>query len=256
MFQVLAYIKYWLQQVDEHSLHSPFLFEFYNDLVRQATVKPDREIEILRKALIQSKQQIEFQELGAGSRLTKSSQRKISTIAKYSTTPLKFSLFLNALIKKYAYSQILELGTSLGINTLYMAQVDQVQVTTIEGEPSIAEMAQKHFKSKNASNIELHQGAIDQIISSEKLKDRNWDLVYMDANHAYAPTLRYFDYCIQHLNPHGVIVLDDIHWSKGMHQAWKEIKARPEISLTLDLFEAGLVFIDPDLPKANYVLKF
>ena len=256
MFQILAYINYWFHQVDEHSLHSPFLFEFYSDLIKNLDKRTTNQIELLRHELLKNHSTIDFQELGAGSRVSNSSQRKISSIAKHSTTPLKFSLFLKELIIKYDNRKVLELGTSLGLNTLYMSENKDIEITTIEGEPSIAQLAKNHFERLNRKNIKLIKNSIDEAISSNQLADCKWDMIYMDANHSYAPTLKYFDYFSTKVNNKGVIVIDDIHWSQGMSQAWKEIKSKPEVSLTLDLFEAGLAFINKDLPKEDYVLKF
>lgn len=256
MFQILAYISHWFRQVDEHSLHSPFLFEFYSDLVKNLNQESIREIELLRNKLLNDQSIIDFQELGAGSRINKSNQRKVSSIAKFSTTPIKFSIFLKELITKYKYSRVLELGTSFGLNTLYMSDNKNIDLTTIEGEPSIAKMAKSHFEQFNRMNINLINSSIDEVISSGKLGNIKWDMIYMDANHSYVPTLKYFNYFITKLNNFGVIVIDDIHWSKGMSKAWHEIKTKPEVSLTIDLFEAGLVFINENYPKEDYILKF
>ena len=53
-----------------------------------------------------------------------------------------------------------------------------------------------------------------------------------------------------------MVILDDIHWSKEMNQAWKTIKARPEISISIDLFEAGVLFFKRDIPKTDLIMKY
>lgn len=256
MFQILSYINYWFHQVDEHSLHSPFLFDFYDSLIKKSATPSVEPIEKLRQKLLQTNETIQFEELGAGSQVEKSSQRRISKIAQYSTTPLKFSLFLRGFIEKYACKNVLELGTSLGINTLYLSEKADVRVTTIEGEPTISSMAQQHFHAFKRDNIRLLNNSIDEIIEKGVLDKHIFDLIYLDANHQYEPTLLYFDYFQKRLTPNGVIIIDDIHWSKGMNNAWSEIIQQSEVSLSIDLFEAGLVFFNPELPRENLILKF
>ncbi len=256
MFQLLSYIKYWFHQVDEHSLHSPFLFDFYQTLIKNRIYEPIDSVEQLRSALLKSKKTIDFKEFGAGSRIENSNKRQLSKIAKYSTTPLKFSLFLRAYIEKYNCKRILELGTSLGINTLYLSDNAQVEVTTIEAEPTMFQLASKHFEDFNRKNIKLMNDSVDEVINQNGLNEQVFDLVYMDANHRYEPTLKYFDYFSKRITKQGGIIIDDIHWSKGMNQAWGEIIERPEVTLSIDLFEAGLIFLNPELPKEQLILKF
>ena len=131
-----------------------------------------------------------------------------------------------------------------------------MRVTTIEGEPTVNALAKEHFDAFNRRNIHLLNKSIDEIIDKGVLDDHNYDLVYVDANHQLDPTLLYFDYFRKRLSPNGVIIIDDTHWSKGMNKAWNEIIKRPEVSLSIDLFKAGLIFFNPELPKENLILKF
>jgi len=45
------------------------------------------------------------------------------------------------------------------------------------------------------------------------------------------------------LNPNGVILFDDIYWSKGMTEAWTTIKADQRVKRTIDLYTFGIVEI-------------
>ena len=255
MFQILAYIKYWLHQVEAHSLHSPFVFQFYNGLIKN-NHEQDSEIEQLRVELLKDSTRISLVDLGAGSRISKTNQRSISSIAKNSASPSKFSAFLQKLISRYEFREIFELGTSLGLNTLYLSKDPHVNVTTFEGDPHLSEIAQRNFEGLGRANINLIQGNIDNTLANALADTHSIDLVYIDANHSYAPTLNYYQQLLPKMSSKGIMVFDDIHWSKEMNKAWNEIKSDNANTLTLDLFEAGLVFLDNSLPKENYVLKF
>jgi hypothetical protein len=41
-----------------------------------------------------------------------------------------------------------------------------------------------------------------------------------------------------------------------MEKAWEEIKESTKVTLTIDLFFVGLVFIDKKLSKENYIIRF
>jgi len=71
-------------------------------------------------------------------------------------------------------------------------------------------------------------------------------MVYIDGNHRKGPTLRYFDKMSSSISDSSFIVLDDIHWSQEMEDAWEEIKNDDRALLTIDLFFVGLVFFRHD----------
>ena len=129
-------------------------------------------------------------------------------------------------------------------------------IHTLEGSSQIANLAQTHFNQLEAHNIHLTRGNIDQTLEKVLTGLPKVDLLYMDANHRYEPTLRYFEQSISKLHPKSLVVLDDIHWSAEMNRAWREIMTKKEVSLSLDLFEAGILFFDPALPKEHYILKY
>ena len=257
LYPVFQYAWHWLHRVNEHSLHSPFLYALYTQCIKPDQVNGFESIEQLRGKLLKNQDSIHIDDLGAGSRVSSSPQRKISSIAKYSASPPRFSRLLARLIDYFEYQTILELGTSLGLNTLHMAMSKaNVNVDTIEGSSSIAQLARQHFQEMGAQNIQLHEGNIDVVLPALLAQNKSIDLAYLDANHRYAPTLTYYELILPHLHDKSILVLDDIHWSAEMNQAWNELCDRPEVSLSIDLFEGGILFFDQELPKEQYVLAY
>ncbi|MFY0592581.1 O-methyltransferase [Roseivirga sp.] len=210
----------------------------------------------MRNRLFNDNSFIELKDFGAGSRVSSINKRSVKSIAKYACTPKKFSAFLNALINYFKVENILELGTSLGINTLYLSQNEGTKVITLEGDPSIAKMAFEHFKLQNRANIEVVVGNIDETLQGALSKVYKLDLVYLDANHRYEPTLRYFDQILPKCTEDTIIIVDDIHWSREMAQAWTQLKLHPSTTLSVDLFEAGILWLNPNLETEAYTLRF
>ena len=73
------------------------------------------------------------------------------------------------------------------------------------------------------------------------------DIAYLDANHTCEATLRYFRQLLSAAQPHSIYIVDDIHHSPGMEQAWKTIQAMEEVTSTLDLYHVGVVLFNPHL---------
>ena len=258
LFPVSRYLHYWLNAIDEHSLHAPFIFELYTKVIKaDAQLPVFQEIETYRKERLDDHQNLEFSSLGAPSSVKNSGKRKVSSIARHSLSSAKFSRFLFRLAQYWRPSNILELGTSLGINTLYLSAYDSAcQIVTFEGCTASVAQAKKLFSKWKNKNIELISGNIDDTLGEYLLSQKAVDMVYLDANHRYEPTLRYFGELVKYCDANSVLVLDDIHWSAGMEKAWEKIKQHEKVTLTIDIFDAGLVFFRPFYTKQHYILSF
>lgn len=256
-FLLKEWVLYFHLKTDEHSLHSPFFFHFYKKfLKKRSNTSFINSIEIQRKEYLQTEEEIEIIDLGAGSKNMSGNKRKIRDIAFNSLSSPKFSSFLSSLIQHFQFNQILELGTSLGINTAYMAAGNnEAEVFTFEGDEKLIALAKK--ACANYDNIRFIHGNIDQtLVDFLAAKTKPLDLVYLDANHTYEATLRYFDILLPYHHDQSIFIFDDIHWSVEMKRAWEKIKQHPAVNSSIDIFDAGMVFFNPDFQKQHHVLNF
>ncbi len=256
-FQIKSYLEYWLHAVDHHSLHSPFLYDFYTNVI---LARPEHQqflpIERLRKEFRSNQSDVSLKGFGAGSKHFDNNHRKISSIAKTSLSSNKFSTLYWSITHYFNAINIVELGTSLGINTAYLAMKNDAQVTTFEGEPEIANLAQSGFKKLLLNNIQLIEGDITLTLPRYLENKQFIDLAFLDANHQYEPTLLYFESLVKKIVPKSVVILDDIHQSKAMENAWKAIKEHELVYGSIDLYRCGIVFFDPSLNKQHVVLQY
>ena len=150
---------------------------------------------------------------------------------------------------------VVELGTSLGINTRYLAQIStSTKVHTLEGAEPIFQLAAEHLNELD--NVDSQMGNIDELLPILIDQLPQIDLAYIDANHTYDATMRYYNLLVQKKLPSTIIVVGDIHWSSGMEKAWKEIIGREEVTLSVDLFHCGLLFFLPVTEKQEYIIWF
>ena len=255
LFQIKSYFNHWLNAVDAHSIHSPFFFDFYNKVIKKENQNaPDfAAIEELRHKLLVNTTEVTINNLGAKSTHFKKDSRTLSRIAETSLSPATYCRLYHRIIHYIEATHILELGTSMGMTTLYLAQKKNAHVTTFEGNPSMINVALTHFEYFNTKNIELVEGNLDAELSNYLLKPAKIDFVLMDANHRFEPTMRYFNLLSRRMADKGVIVIDDIYYSEEMNRAWKELSNHQLVYGSLDLFRCGILFFDPALNRQHYI---
>jgi len=242
-----------------HGVHSPFVFDFIihvlNDKKKQGGYDT---IESLRRSLLINKNEIEVEDFGAGSAVIPFKSRKIKDIARSSLKKKKYSQLLFRIAKYYRAKNIVELGTSFGITTCYLASANKdAKVVTLEGSTNIAKIAQENFKEAQLTNIELIEGPFEKSISLVLEKFEIIDLLFIDGNHRKKPTLEYFDLFLKKSTSDSIFIFDDIHWSGEMEEAWEVIKQHPSVTLTIDLFFIGLVFFSKDFKvKQDFSIRF
>ena len=258
MHQILSYLRFWLRSGNAHGLHSPFVFGLYTSVVRHTgTFRAYAPIEARRQQLLSSPTSISVTDFGAGSHTGAGRQRRLADIARTAAKPPHLAQLLFRLVNYFRPSTILELGTSLGLTTAYLAAADSHhRVVTFEGCPNVAATARETFAALQLSNVAIVEGNIDHTLVPALLAlNAPVDFAFFDGNHRYEPTLRYFELCLAHRTDKSVFVFDDIHWSAEMEQAWEVIKVHPEVTLTVDLFYIGLVFFRKNQPKQHFSLR-
>lgn len=257
---LLRYIKYKIFSGHKygHGIHSPFVFDLitkvFNDKFRYEAYD---EVEKVRSILGTSEKQISITDYGAGSKRQKSETRKISDIVKYSAVKRKFGQLLFRLVKYFKSGTVLELGTSLGISTMYMAKASKnARVISIEADRKLARIARQNFHEAGLLNIDVINNSFENALPGliKGLDDRSF--IFIDGNHEKGSTLQYFDQLSVKSESNLIIVFDDINWSVGMREAWQEIKASPKVTITVDLFFMGIVFFKKGVQKQNFVIRY
>ncbi|WP_037316604.1 O-methyltransferase [Salegentibacter sp. Hel_I_6] len=263
--QLKSYIKFLLKSQNQHGLHSPFVYELVtNCFYDRKRYKEYKLLANYRKQLLKNNKTIHVTDFGAGSRVFTSSKRTISAVAKNVGIPKKRARFLFRLVSYLKCKNILELGTSLGIGTAALAANKKSKVLSIEGCPQTANVARNQLEKFGLNNVELKVGEFEEILSkfvvfSNKTTgnkhQKQYDLIYFDGHHIKEATLKYFQKLLPTVHNNSVFVFDDIHWSAGMEEAWEEIKAHPQVQVTIDTFFLGLVFFRKEQAKQHFTIR-
>lgn len=252
----ISYLHYYLTASNGrgHGMHSPFVY----DLIRN--VLNDRreyyayaQVEGLRKKMLEDDTLLTVNDMGAGSLLNNTSKRKVKDIAAHAAKPAKLGKLLFRMVNYYQPANIIDIGTSLGITTSYLASGNvNAKLITLEGAEHIADKAAVNFKELGLSHVELRKGNFDDVLAPVINEIKVADLVFFDGNHRKEPTLRYFETCLKKAADHSIFIFDDIHWSDEMESAWKEIQQHPSVTCTIDLFFIGIVLFRKEFKEVQH----
>lgn len=250
-FRIQSYISYLWNARGNHYLHSPFVFEWYKT-VKNYTVKCPPLIQLYRDDLAKNLDAFEYN----------SNQNKTSTTIsqRYKQTSInhQYGAVLHATAQYLNAKKFLELGTSLGVSTLYMTIANEgIKGISIDANSQAIDIAMTKFKDYGLdSDVSFYLGefknALPQILSTNNLID----ICYIDGDHSYDATVYNTKYILPYLSPHSVIILDDIRWSRDMFLAWEELISIDPFNITVDFGRIGLLFkLNNSSPKQHFVLR-
>ena len=254
-YQLFEYLKFILNSTNEHGVHSPFIFDLVTKCFYDSKKYDGYNIlKLYRKQLYKNNSIINVKDFGAGSRVFKSNARKISLVAKNAGITKKRARLLFRLSKYLKPSTVLELGTSLGMATSALSLGNpEGSIITIEGCPETTSIAKKQFEEFNLKNINLIINNFDDELKN--FQNKKFNLIYIDGNHQKEATLSYFKSLLKTINNDSLIILDDIHWSKGMTEAWEIIKQNEKVTVSIDTFFWGFVFFRKEQVKEHFKIR-
>lgn len=257
-YQITSYIKHKLLEIDEHSLHSPSLYKLYQNCFKRAKEIPSNKgIENIRFGFRNNERSIKITDFGAGSKISTENYRTIRSIAKGGITTSKYSKLFQELIRNFGCCNIVEFGTSLGINTMYLASSNpDARIWTFEGCIPIAEIAEQTFSDLKYTNIKVIKGNIDHTLPRFLLKSEDIDFVFIDANHTYISTLSYFTQVRPKLTDRSIVIIDDIYWSKEMTKAWNDISHQTPEAACIDIHKCGIIIFDRNMRPEKVKFEF
>lgn len=242
--QIAAFWRFHAKATNKYKVHSPFVYDLLTEVLED-----DRYFQAFgmiaqtRRELLKDNRTLNVTDYGAGSQTMGQKQRKVSEIAKNAASSEAQGQTLFRLVNFCKPTTILELGTSLGLGTLYLHHARQrAQMISLEGCPETAKVAAEVLRTRSNNHLKLITGRFVETLPQAIEQLPTLDFVFFDGHHDGEATYQYFITCLEKARPESVFVFDDIHWSKDMEQAWQRICEHPRVRLSVETWDLGIVF--------------
>lgn len=237
-----------------HGVHSPFAFNFITKVIdERAAYYCEDAIELTRKKIgypertvcipgikEQSKQEISIREV----------------IEKMAIKPKNGALLMR-MTNYFKPKNILQVGEAVGFSTLYLAAyASDVRVLVLEEHPARAALCRSVFEKHKAGNISLREGAYNNTLPQALREIGRVDFVYLDFLNSTELNTYVVEQCFPCLHDKSVLVVAGIKAAKEKKEFWKQLCFRPEVRVTVDVYEFGIIFFDKKLHKRNYIVSF
>lgn len=160
---------------------------------------------------------------------------------KYARLLQRLAAFLHA-------KTLVEIGTTTGISTMYLAANDS-HSKVLARPVATADKARlrENFSLLKFANIRLVDSE-DQLLA----ESADADLIYVKCDNL----LHWFESMSLSASKSAVFVFANIHSNAQAEADWQRIAAHSSVTLSLDLFRMGIVWFDTDLKKQHYIVKY
>lgn len=242
-----AYLKYYFSALTKYKVHSPFVFKFVTDIFEDERFYHFMGvIENYRRNLLGTSDKIN----------TETGISTVNQIVKKQAVSSKIGEILFKTVHEYKPNTILELGTNLGIATLYQATAESSnQIITLEEDTAIAAATQSYFKRLGTRNIELMSGKINENLSNALKKLETIEHLFFNDFWGYKDSLAYFETCMPYLVSNTVFIFRTPYANEDSVKFWNEIKQHPNVKLSLDIYDLGFLFFRSEQKEvAHYSL--
>jgi len=170
-----------------------------------------------------------------------------------SSIPHSYGILLYLLISRLNKVAILELGTGIGVSTLYLLEAMKRtggNLDSIEIWDAIAKLHMSLFKGHSNKKYNFFHARSQDVLSTLLQSKRSLDFVFHDGSHQYKDVLADMRIIMRLLKPAGIVVFDDINISTQMQAAWKEISLMQGV-----IYATTITAGDNKFPKMGLIVR-
>jgi predicted O-methyltransferase YrrM len=219
-----------------YGVHSPFIYNLITKVIEEKTPYYFFEdIENFRKELLNA-------------------ENPVNTITAEETQPKNYGALLFRLVNFFKCCNILQIGSSTGLISLYLAMPlrKNCECYALEERIGLLEPILIFAEKYTLTNLHCLEGAYTNNLNRLNPEIASFDLIFINAKGDSEKTLEALNLIGKYIYPETIMVIDNIKRNKSMKKLWQEIKNRSDVRLTIDLLSLGLVFFNTKLHKQHY----
>ena len=245
--RAIQQLQFYLEASDGngHGTHSPFVYQFITEVLNdERHFYAYNQIEFILDDLKKDKRKINYNGL----------ETSIATIAK-SLLPPKYNQLLFRMVEFYKPSYILEVGGSLGITTAYLAAPNQYnQVYNIETNEMMAMLARQTLEAIQLDNAKVIT-TNGYLLNTIEKDGRKFGMILF--NISDGDLLVIYTSLSNMITEDTMVIVTGINKNLKNKLFWKKIKEQKTITMSIELFEMGLLFFRKEaLKKQCFKVRF
>jgi predicted O-methyltransferase YrrM len=181
-------------------------------------------------------------------------ENPLDILTEQETQAKNYGALLFRLVNFFKCRNVLQIGSSTGVMSLYLALPlrNSCECYVLEERPGLQESVRDFAKIHSLKNLHFQEGAYQENLNRLKTQFASFDFIFINARGDVEKTRDALGWIETFICPDTVMVIDNIRQDEAMKSVWQEIKNRPDVGLTIDLFSLGLVFFNPRLHRQHY----
>ena len=228
------YLSYYLRADTKYRVHSPFVFEFVREVLED-----DRqyhafwEIETYQRNLLRINDLVNAN----GERLP------FGKVAQKQRLKKRTGQWLFQSTNLYQPNHLLQIGWGTGVAALYQASVrSHAQLICVEPNVSLVNATDSLFQSLPYQNIRRETGHPVEGTQRALAQLKTVEQVFFNDYFDEATTLQLFDLVLARSVSNTVVIFHRPHATATRRTVWKTVRHRPEVRLSIDIYELGFLF--------------
>jgi len=198
-FKIKTYLNYRSRAVNAHGLHSPFLFDFYNEVI--------------------------------------AAKKEFYFFKQFRVLLSAYTKFISEVDALFLYRWV----AFYKPNSVFVASVN-FPVSVVLAVPS----AQKRLTVSSVCDFSNQELSIFEDVGVSVSEDHRADLIYLEEIDTFSKDVILNYKCV---------IIQKPHQNKAKDVIWKELCSLKDISISIDLFQFGILLIDKNKVKQHFVVK-
>lgn len=152
---------------------------------------------------------------------------------------------------------MLQVGASQGMAALYMTAYSKSASCQLwEADEEQADLAEKVLKKANAAQVELCRGGYETLVKRASSEAKQFDCFFFHLSDNVETLRKLLPLYLSSARADAVFIVDDIRACKAMKELWRELIQREDVTVSIDLYDMGLLFVNKKYNKKNYTVYY